>query len=52
MANPDYYDLRKLRSLVEPPTKKQPVNLNTAYFNSERFVPKTQEAPKKKGKSK
>jgi hypothetical protein len=32
MANPDYYDLNKLRSLVEKPKGKAPVNPNTAVF--------------------
>ena len=33
MANPDYYDLRKLRSLVEKPKGKPKANPNTAVFN-------------------
>jgi hypothetical protein len=52
MANPDYYDLRKLRTLVEPTTRKPPVNPNTAYFNSEKFMPKAKETPKKNKKPK
>ena len=32
MANPDYYDLNKLRSLVEKPKGKTPDNPNTAVF--------------------
>lgn len=33
MANPDYYDLRKLRSLVEKPKGKPKANPNTSIFN-------------------
>ena len=33
MANPDYYDLRKLRSLVEKPKGKPKANPNTLVFN-------------------
>ena len=33
MANPDYYDLRKLRSLVEKPKGKPKPNPNTSVFN-------------------
>ena len=33
MANPDYYDLRKLRSLVEKPKGKPKANPNTSVFN-------------------
>jgi len=32
MANPDYYDLNKLRFLVEKPKGKAPSNPNTAAF--------------------
>lgn len=44
MANPDYYDLRKLRSLVEKPKGKPKANPNTAVFNNN----KTAEKKKKK----
>jgi len=44
MANPDYYDLRKLRSLVEKPKGKPKANPNTSVFN------KTTEPKKKKKK--
>ena len=44
MANPDYYDLRKLRSLVEKPKGKPKANPNTAVFNKK-------ETTKKKKKS-
>ena len=43
MANPDYYDLRKLRSLVEKPKGKPKANPNTAVYNSKK-------TPKKKMK--
>jgi len=33
MANPDYYDLKKLRSLVEKPKGKPKANPNTSIFN-------------------
>lgn len=45
MANPDYYDLRKLRSLVEKPKGKAPNNPNTSVFK--KFEAKK---PKKKKK--
>jgi hypothetical protein len=51
MANPDYYDLRKLRTLVEPTKRKAPVNPNTAYFSGAKFTPKTKETPKKNKKN-
>jgi hypothetical protein len=51
MANPDYYDLRKLRTLVEPNMRKQSINPNTAYFNSEKFVPKLKDTDKKSVKN-
>lgn len=35
MANPDYYDLRKLRSLVQKPKGKPKANPNTALFNKQ-----------------
>ena len=44
MANPDYYDLRKLRSLVEKPKGKPKANPNTSVFNKKA-------EPKKKKKS-
>tara|TARA_B100000073_G_scaffold308629_1_gene279772 strand:- start:452 stop:592 length:141 start_codon:yes stop_codon:yes gene_type:complete len=46
MANPDYYDLRKLRSLVEKPKGKPKANPNTAVFNKTLNKP-----PKKKKKA-
>lgn len=33
MANPDYYDLKKLRSLYEKPKGKPKANPNTAVFS-------------------
>lgn len=57
MANPDYYDLRKLRTLVDPVMRNQPVNPNTAYFNSPKFTPpveslKNETKPSKRKKKK
>jgi hypothetical protein len=50
MANPDYYDLRKLRTLVDPTMRKQTNNPNTAYYNSTKFVPPVK--PPKQSKTK
>lgn len=46
MANPDYYDLRKLRSLVEKPKGKPKANPNTAVFNKK---PNKKKGQPKKG---
>ncbi len=51
MANPDYYDLRKLRTLVEPNMrKKESNNPNTAYYRSDKFKPANSGKPNKKRK--
>lgn len=47
MANSDYYDLRKLRTLVDPTLRSLPNNPNTAYFNSPKFTPSVTELEKK-----
>jgi len=44
MANPDYYDLRKLRSLVEKPKGKPKANPNTALFNKKAMAKKQKES--------
>ena len=44
MANPDYYDLRKLRSLVEKPKGKPKANPNTTVFNKEPTTKKKKKA--------
>ena len=39
MANPDYYDLRKLHSLVGEENKLPKNNPNTALYYSDKFTP-------------
>lgn len=40
MANPDYYDLKKLRSLYQKPKGKPKANPNTAVFSSKQKAKK------------
>tara|TARA_R110002020_G_scaffold280973_2_gene496720 strand:+ start:450 stop:587 length:138 start_codon:yes stop_codon:yes gene_type:complete len=44
MANPDYYDLKKLRQLYQKPKGKTKANPNTAVFS------KTKSSKKKSNK--
>ena len=44
MANPDYYDLRKLRSLVDKPKGKPKANPNTSVFNKKAKAKKKKES--------
>jgi len=52
MANPDYYDLRKLRTMVDPTMRNQSTNPNTAYFNGPKFTPSVESLNKEVKQSK
>ena len=40
MANPDYYDLKKLRQLYQKPKGKPKANPNTAVFSKSKLSTK------------